>query len=590
MWVSGPPGCGKTTLVSSYISTRGNPCLWYRVNEGDNDIASFFYYMGLAARRAVPGKRGPLPLLTPEYLPGLSLFTQRFFENLFGRLVAGSVVVFDDYQKVPEPSRFHEVIRDGLACLPGGMNAVVIGRSGPPPPFARKRVHKQMELVGWKDLRLDSGETRGIARLRGKQKRSAGEFRYLQKRSDGWVAGLVLLLDTSSGEALKTQRLSEHAPEEVFEYFAGEIFEGLEEEARSFLLKSAFLPKMTARMAERITGERRAGAILFQLNRRNYFTEVHREAEPVYEFHPLFRDFLLSRAGDVFSPNYLLRLRGRAAGILAESGHDEEASEIFRGLGNWDGVTRILLKRAPDLVRQGRSGTLAEGIASLPKEVREENPWLLYWAGVCRLPSFPGESLRDFEEAFRRFRVRKEPEGSFLAWSGAVDAIVYGPGSLKSLDPWFSTLEGLLRAHKQFPSPEVEIQVTCTVIKALALRRPSFVDMEKWAERAASLARTTRDIRLKFTLLLNVGYYRFHSGEFQEVELLLDTLRGLSRKPEISSLPRLTAYWLEAAHANMNGQHERCLKVVTEGIELGRSTGVHLMDFLLLGHGALCSL
>ena len=207
--------------------------------------------------------------------------------------------MFDDYQKVGEQSSFHEAIRDGLSRLPEGIHAFVISRSDPPPLFARKRAHQRMEWVGWKELRLTPEEAKGIARLRGKR-RSAGEVLSLQGHSDGWAAGLVLLLEESAGLAREPRRMKDTPPEKVFEYFAGEIFTGLGEKAKSFLLKSACLPRMTARMAERITGLRRAGVILSYLNRNNYFTEMHRYAEPVYEYHPLFREFLLSRAREIF--------------------------------------------------------------------------------------------------------------------------------------------------------------------------------------------------------------------------------------------------------------------------------------------------
>src|SRR4030043_552224 len=86
IWVSGPPGCGKTTLVSSYLEARKIPCLWYQVDEGDADPATFFYYLGQAAKRASPRKRKSLPLLTPEYLQGVPTFTYRYFEELCSRL------------------------------------------------------------------------------------------------------------------------------------------------------------------------------------------------------------------------------------------------------------------------------------------------------------------------------------------------------------------------------------------------------------------------------------------------------------------------------------------------------------------------
>ncbi len=450
VWISGPAGCGKTALASTYLSARKIPCLWYRLDESDNDVASFFYYMGLAARAYEPGKGKTLPLLTPEYLPGLSSFSKKYFEDLFGRLKPGSVVVFDDYQKVGTRSLFHKAICDGLSRLPDGIHAFFISRGDPPPIFARERAHQRMECLGWKELRLTPVEAKGITRLRGK-KLNAGEVLSLQDRSDGWAAGLVLLLEESAGPATKRLKMTDNPPEKVFEYFAGEIFTALGEKTKHFLLKSACLPKMTARMAERITGVSRADAILSYLNRNNYFTEVHPHPEPVYEYHPLFREFLLARAREILPARHLRRILHNAGTALEDAGNDEDAVRLYRELGDREGVARIILRKAPRLILQGRSGTLAEWIDFLPETECAGNPWLLYWRGICRLASGSPECLGDFEEAFRRFRRRKEPEGIFRALAGAVDANIYGGTSLKAVDAWFSTLSGLLRTHNRFP-------------------------------------------------------------------------------------------------------------------------------------------
>ncbi|MEW6377197.1 MAG: hypothetical protein AB1502_15580 [Thermodesulfobacteriota bacterium] len=87
IWVSEPPGSGKTTLVASYLDARKVPCLWYQIDEGDSDPSTFFYYMGMAAKRAPPRKRKPLPLLTPEYLQDIPTFTYRYFEELYSRVI-----------------------------------------------------------------------------------------------------------------------------------------------------------------------------------------------------------------------------------------------------------------------------------------------------------------------------------------------------------------------------------------------------------------------------------------------------------------------------------------------------------------------
>ena len=96
VWIGGPPGAGKTTLVSSYLESQGSKGIWYQVDAGDEDPATFFHYMGMAARHAAPRYRKPLPLLTSEHFSGLPVFARRYFEALFARLKAPAVVVLDN--------------------------------------------------------------------------------------------------------------------------------------------------------------------------------------------------------------------------------------------------------------------------------------------------------------------------------------------------------------------------------------------------------------------------------------------------------------------------------------------------------------
>ena len=193
--VSGPPGSGKTSLIASYIDVRKLSCLWYQVNETDSDIASFFFYLGLAAKKASPRFRRPLPLLTPEYLMGISTFTLRFFEHFYGRLKPPFFLVFDNYHRVSPDSPLHEVILSGVSVLPEGMNIILVSRSGPPPVFAQLHAHDRMEFLEWDQLRFTLEESREIVRLRAPKIRSKEVVQRLHQITGGWVAGLLLISD-----------------------------------------------------------------------------------------------------------------------------------------------------------------------------------------------------------------------------------------------------------------------------------------------------------------------------------------------------------------------------------------------------------
>ena len=139
VWVTGPPGAGKTTLLASYLEARKRRGLWYQLDEGDGDVATFFYLVGLAMARASPRRTRPLPLFTPEYRASLATFARRYFAALYARLRPPFAVVFDNYQDVPADSAFHEVMREGLGAIPEGGRAFVLSRAGPPPGLARLR-------------------------------------------------------------------------------------------------------------------------------------------------------------------------------------------------------------------------------------------------------------------------------------------------------------------------------------------------------------------------------------------------------------------------------------------------------------------
>ena len=195
IWISAPAGSGKTSLVASYVANKNMPCLWYRVDEGDADIATFFYYMGLAAKKAAPEAQKPLPLFTPEYLQGIPAFTLRYFEELYGCLKPPFVIVLDNYQHIQNCPQINETVARGLDVVPEGINIVIISREDPPPQFARLRAGEGISFLGKDEILFTIDESRRMMRLKGFRDLNEGMIRRLHERTLGWAAGLVLIME-----------------------------------------------------------------------------------------------------------------------------------------------------------------------------------------------------------------------------------------------------------------------------------------------------------------------------------------------------------------------------------------------------------
>ena len=583
-WITGPPGSGKTTLVTSYLDANKIPCLWYQVDEGDSDIATFFHYMGMASKKAAPRKRTPLPLFTPEYLQGISTFTLRYFENLFSRFKAPYIVVFDNYHRVPADSRFHDVISDGLSTIPDGINVIIISRHDLPPALSRLHANNLIGMFGWDELRLTLEETKGIVLLRAQGIRSKDFVGHLHQAVDGWVAGLLLMLE-SMKRGVEHQSLGKLTPEEILDYFGNELFNKIEKERQEFLLKTAFLPRITVKVAEQLSGLSNANSILSTLSRNNYFTEVHYSAEPVYQYHPLLREFLMNRAKEAFSHETLSTLLHQAAVLLEGDGQIEAAISLFRDLGDWGAMVQIIMRQAPSMLDQGRYRSLGEWLDSLPGDLVIDDPWLLYWKGTSRFPFDPPLSQPYLEQAFKKFRVQGNLPGALLAWSGVVYSIVYRFEEYSPLDQWIQLFPELPENPEKIIPPEVWIHVVSSMFTALTYRRPVHLETEKWIKHAESVVQGPGVPVAKAQILLQLVHYYLVIGDYEQLSVNVRLLQHLTQSKDALPFVIIMTRLAEAMHYGLTGDHERCLDAVSEGLKTSERTGIFLLSYVLLAHG-----
>lgn len=587
IWIAGAPGAGKTTLVADYLNRRKLRALWYQVDTGDDDIATFFHYLDVAATGAAPpkAKRGkPLPRLSPDYLPGLPNFTRRYFQALYARLKPPFVVVLDNYQDAADGARLHEVVRDSLDQLPKGANVIAISRNEPPPAFARLRVNNLLTVLASNELRLTFAEASGLIASRCQKKLSDDVLRHLHERTQGWLAGLVLMADQLEAGQVEAPPLLE-APQLLFDYFAGEVFQKMDERTQDVLLRSVFLPRMTPEMVTRLSGPG-AAQILNELSRRNYFTENYARPEPVYQYHPMLREFLLTRAQASFPRDQLVDIQKRAAELLEQAGQYEDAIELFARIGDIASLTRVILNHAADTVAQGRHQTLESWIAQLPKDLIDRTPWLLYWLGVCRVQFDTDEGREYFERAFSRFKARNDLAGIFMAWSGVVEAIVHGYTELALLDFWITTLEGLLHEHSALPSPEIDARVSSNMLLALVFRELHHPEIHNWIKRANRLTQQSQDEMLSLVAIGCTALYYLWTGDIPKAGASLDRLRKTLTPDNCSPLVQTAAHVIAIIVQLYRTTDTADLRAMNDGLAAAAASRVHIWDAVLLGEGA----
>lgn len=590
IWVSAPGGAGKTSLATSYLSARKLRSLWYQVDAGDGDVASFFYYMGLAARRATPRSRKPLPVLSQEYLADIPTFTRNFFRDLYRRLPRNSVFVLDNYQETPEDSLLHDVLHTAMTEVPEGMNLIVLSRVEPPAVLARLRLCDHAACLDWSKMQLTPEETAGISAVRmGDKSLNAESLEALHVRARGWAAGVVLMLEQGCDSAWIDPAVTPDGRKLLFDYFAGEFIARAEPAVQEFLLKTALFPKVNADTAESLTGLRNSRDILEDLTRRNYFTVRHASEDgDSYEYHPLFREFLLAHL-ERQDADALRLLRKKAGQLLEQQGDVESAVELYAVAQEWGAAIRLIVANAGASIAHGRTRLLLQWIERIPEPIRNETPWLLFWAGMGRMSFDAVRAREELEQAFDGFQGAQDVAGIFLAWSGIVQNIMHALTKVDRLDPWIERLDDLLSQGMTYPNVEIEDRVVASMFMALALRQPQHPQFSTWRDRAVLILERSSDPTLRMFTVFYLFTHYIWIGDLPRTEYLMMRLKALGAIEEAAPMAQITVKMAQA-WCWMMGRTDESLVRVEEGLALSRQTGVHLWDYLLVIQGTVSAL
>lgn len=311
MYLSAPPGYGKTTCLARLAVQCGITHAWISLDALDIDLKRASIYLHEALR--VAGVPDPLPAgdgaapkqPNSEELLLAALHRIETFEKPF-------LLLIDDAHEVAA-SPFFTTLRGFLEYLPRNCRVVIATREDLPLPLSGHRQADRLVELRQETLQAEEQEARAYLRLYGVDLRE-DELRLIWRRTAGWWACLKLfciswrkLHDSARGAFLERFRASDKfiaefllesvyttLPPQVARYAAAAaVPEFFNEDLAQLLYARSFGTTGTHAGGQQSAPQDGSSAeSLLMLRRMNLLTQRSGEHTARYRFHPLFREYL----------------------------------------------------------------------------------------------------------------------------------------------------------------------------------------------------------------------------------------------------------------------------------------------------------
>ena len=286
LWLGGPPGAGKTALVASYLSARKLDGTWCH----------------LASQTGAGGAVAPIAL-----------------NGLLRGILERGFLIIEDCHQIPA-AVLSELATEWAAVVPPDVRLILIGRGEPPANLAPLVVKGSIAVMAASDLPFSMEEMHDWATALRAESSALTQW---HEKCGGWALGIARALEGLRRDPTDPIRAFEAAKQELFAYFAAEVFEHMALCERQVLVSAALVGRTSGQMAASLSGNAEAYDILVRSAGRDGLLARSPGLPPAYQFMPLFREFLLARIADTFPPTELRALAMRATAILEKDTNED---------------------------------------------------------------------------------------------------------------------------------------------------------------------------------------------------------------------------------------------------------------------------
>ncbi len=563
-----PPGYGKTSAISSWISEKNIFASWLSLDKGDNQPLRFLAYLSYSIEAKASDFGSSLKqYLSLPVLPPSEFIAAAFIQEIeiLNRPIS---VVLDDYHVI-DNEYIHSLFQYVFRFFPRNLHLVIASRHDPPFQLGKLRLESRVTELRMDELRFDTEEIHHFLRSRLEHRFSQNNLRLIEEKTEGWIAVLQLFVlsaekldsgktDLFIGDFSGTSRF-------VIDYLLEEFLSQMDQDTIHFLSTVSLLERFCISLYEYITENRKGRKILENLDVNGLFLIDMDGTGQWFKLHNLVSGFFTARY-PLENREALLK---KASEWFEKQGLIPEAIKYSLMNPEESENARLIKLEADKAFRSGQFGLLNDLFVKYGHRGENNSYLLILKSWSCLLQG-------DFEGFENTIEIldRKVLDGS----NG------YDRKNLQLLKALKYSLEGKSSILKQFDEPssltwqqeETITLITLLVSGIIKYSTNHLTDALYTLEKAFSPAKDTGNLFLLYCIVSSMAYILLDRGEIRKAETLCrEAENDFSDKKGIE-LPLAGLLYIPLSYCRYHaGDFETALELAEKGYQYCSQLKIH---------------
>jgi len=431
-----PAGYGKTTLLTDYLSSTNLQYAWLTIpQDGINNLYSLINYLvhSLIKINDRFGKKTleVLDIFRKDIKPQkdeseiIEIIVGTFINEFCNLFKKDIILIIDDlhFIEVEDSKSWLNILLNVLINnIPENLHLIISTRQLPDINISKFQSKRNLLLIGTKDLSFSYKEIELLLKKNYSFNISEDNIVLLEDEVKGWITGIHLILQAYGSDFSQLKpleiRYTIHLPDNIFKYFANEIFAKLNENTQDFLLHTSLLEIFEPESCNKLLKINKSKGIIKELIQKNLFiqeTEVDTRSKDkskflkYYNYHSLFRQYLQSKFSDLKSEKYKSDFLKRVSKHYLEM--DDYVSAVDCSILAKDNnkAISLIIKNSDAFIKEFKFENLRKWLYSMPVEILNNNPHLLFYMSLINQYFYYDieKSLEYLDKAFYKIRNQK---------------------------------------------------------------------------------------------------------------------------------------------------------------------------------------